>query len=204
MSQFNDVSASPLSWPTGWPRCDSTDRWPGGEHTVHRGTRAVLDELGRLGVWKDQVVISTNLRLRLDGLPYSSQRDPEDRGVAVYFRLDGDDRVLACDRWDSIGCNLWAIAKHIQALRGMERWGVGSIEQAFRGYAALPSGEAAAQSWGEVLGFDPGQTITAADVRARHRKLSLKYHPDTVGGDAEAMSRINQAKDAALAEIGRA
>lgn len=50
MSLFDDVSASPLSWPTGWPRTNRPKRWSGGSHSVHRGTRAVLDQLRLMGV----------------------------------------------------------------------------------------------------------------------------------------------------------
>lgn len=195
MSLFADVSAFPLTWPAGWSRTRYPKRWPGDHHSVHRGTRAVLDELVRLGARESNVIVSTNLRLRLDGLPYSSQCMPEDRGTAVYFPLKGEPHVLACDRWDQIGCNLWAIARHVEALRGMDRWGVGSLEQAFRGYAALPDPNAP-RPWWDVLGVNPG--ATADQVRARFRELAKAHHPDR-GGDPATMAELSRARDEALA-----
>ena len=73
-------------------------------------------------------MISTNLKLRLDGLPRSDQATPADPGVAVYFELDGKTIVLACDKWNRVADNIYAIAKHVDALRGQDRWGVGTVE----------------------------------------------------------------------------
>ncbi len=99
------------------------------------------------------LVISTNIELRNDGLPYSNRRAPADPGAAIYFILKKKPCVLACDRWDRVEDNLWAIAKHLEALRGQDRWGVGSVEQAFAGYTALPApGESGAAVWYQVLG----------------------------------------------------
>jgi len=47
---------------------------------------------------------------------------------------------LACDRWDKVQDNIYAIAMTIEPLRGIERWGSGSmVEQAFTGFFALPA-----------------------------------------------------------------
>ncbi|MBL8237297.1 MAG: hypothetical protein JNM66_07760 [Bryobacterales bacterium] len=79
-----------------------------------------MDEIRKLG--GKQIVISSNLELRLDGLPRAAQRTPADQGVAVYFTLNGRSQCFPCDRWSTIEHNLWAIAKSIEALRGLERW----------------------------------------------------------------------------------
>lgn len=150
------------------------------------------------------MVISTNVQLRLDGLPYSNQRSPTDPGVSVWFTLPKDKqrRVLACDKWDLVEHNMRAIARHIEALRGQERWGVGSLEQAFRGYAALP---ASTDDWRDVLEMrdDDGERthqFTAEEVTDAFRRLALTYHPD-VGGSHEAFLRLTAARDRAMKEI---
>ncbi len=48
----------------------------------------LVAELRRFGA-KD-VVLSTSVPLRLDGLPLAAARQPDDPGVAVYFSLTGD------------------------------------------------------------------------------------------------------------------
>jgi hypothetical protein len=104
--------------------------------------------------------------------------------------------VLACDKWNRPEDNLWAIAKHIDALRGQARWGVGSVEQAFAGYAALPH-RSGPDPW-EVLGVQ--QTATEAEVLAAFRHKARAAHPDT-GGSHDAFAELSQAKDIALATI---
>ena len=42
-------------------------------------------------------------------------------GVAVYFTWDGEQRSMACDRWHKIESNMRALAKSINALRGLDR-----------------------------------------------------------------------------------
>lgn len=150
-----------------------------------------------MSVW--HIVISTNIPLRRDGLPYSNQKEPQDTGAAVYFKVDGKPTVLACDKWNTVGDNIWAIAKHIDALRGQQRWGVGSIEQAFAGYAALPE-KSGPNCW-ETLGIpidSPEQIIMDA-----YRRKAREAHPDN-GGSHEAFISITQAKDIALATMRHA
>ena len=191
----------PLHWPTGWPRTKYPTRARFGNISVARGVDDVLHELSLLRATR--VVISTNLEVRLDGWPRSNQRNPDDAGVAVYFELSGAKRVLACDRWDRVEHNLRAIAKHVEALRGMERWGVGTIEQAFTGYAALPE-PGRAKSWHEVLGYDPDgiEELTADEIQARFRDLAQRRHPDK-GGTIAAFDELMRARQDALEEINR-
>lgn len=154
-------------------------------------------EVTRLGV--DTYTLSTNVEPRLDGRPRSSAARIDDPGVALYFKLQGQDTVLACDRWVRVADNIAAIAKHIEALRGIERWGVGSLRQAFAGYAALPPAETAppAQGWWQILGVD--RTAPWAEIETRWRDLMRTAHPDQ-GGDPELAKRLNAARDAARKE----
>lgn len=151
----------------------------------------MLAEMGRLGA--TNVVISTNVPTRQDGLPYSNATEPRDHGVAVYFRLRRESRVLACDKWDRVADNLVALAKHVEAVRGQVRWGVGSLEQAFGGYKALPE-VGARREWWEVLGVDEGAHWQT--VENRREELLFKHHPDRGGSQAIA-AEVNAAFAAA-------
>ena len=44
-----------------------------------------------------------------------------------------------------------------------------------------------------VLGFEPGEQLTAARVKARQRDLAILFHPDKEGGSEAAMKRVNEA-----------
>jgi hypothetical protein len=183
-----NVSAYPLNWPINWPRSKRTERSKFRLRTVHAAVKFLTDEVRRLPA--TDLIISTNLRVRKDGGIIAEQRQPEDLGVAVYFTFRKSRVALACDRWDYLDDNMWAIAKHIEALRGQERWGVGTLEQAFTGYVALPAPE----QWWQVLGVGPN--ATPDEVRAAYRELARKNHPDA-GGDHDRFVRIQQAYERA-------
>lgn len=52
----------------------------------------------------------------------------------------------------------------------------------------------------EVLGVAPG--ATADEIRAAHRRLVAKVHPDA-GGSADLAARVNAARDALLEDLDR-
>jgi len=207
------VDAYPLAWPTGWPRATyrkaamfgkvrTITTATGSSYKrnepleVSDGLRRLRDELRRLGA--SYVTISSNLKLRLDGLPMGGQAKVlPDPGVAVYFTLEGKQLVLACDKWTSAADNMAAIAGHIEAIRTQERYGVGSVAQAFAGYLALPAkGESQGGDWRTELEFGPGVHPNLDAVETRYRALLRQRHPDR-GGSHEAIVRLNLARDQA-------
>jgi hypothetical protein len=168
--------------------------------TVWNGIARARRELERLGA--EQIVFSTNVPVRRrDGLPLSNVREPEDVGVAVYFRMRGSPHVMACDTWDRVADNLAAIAHHAEAVRGQLRWGVADVAQAFAGFKALPAASAATPWW-QILGFTDGQTITEQAIQERWERLARENHPDR-GGSANRMAEINAARDEGLRRLKR-
>jgi hypothetical protein len=196
----------PLFWPTGWKRTSRFQvkasrftragsyaaKW----HSMVEAAGLLADELVRLGA--TNAVLSTNVEVRLDGRPYSGRAKPADTGAAAYFTLKGKRLVLACDRWDRPECNVWAIAKHVEALRAQERWGVGSVEQAFAGYAQL-TGSAPSRPWWDVLGCAAHASTNV--IEDLYRAAAKQAHPD-VGGSNEKMAEVNAAYEAAKKERG--
>lgn len=192
--------AYPLHWPIGRPRTPSHKREEGRfKTTPGRATDEIFEELRRMGVRLP--VLSTNVVLRQDGIPYANRKPPEDPGIAVYFEYKGKQFTFACDRYDRVHKNIKATAKTIEALRGIERWGTGEmVQQAFAGFAALPAPEAK-KPWWEVL--EVPHYAPWGDIVARRNQLAKINHPDR-GGNLDRMAEINAAfKDAEKEERGK-
>lgn len=194
------VTSYPLYWPIGSSRIRRPRRALFGDTNVYRESKNVRAEMERLRARK--VVISSNLQLRQDGIPYANQRRPEDPGVAVWFELrekggkrEWREHVLACDMWDRPEHNLRAIVLHVAALRGQERWGVGSMEQAFAGYRALPAQIDDGRAWWHVLGVE--RSASREEIERAYRLQARSCHPDH-GGSAEAFVELDRARRQAL------
>lgn len=197
------ITASPLTWPTGWPRTKRPESSRFGKWnkpvSIHKASTEVLDQLRIMGIPQRDVIISTNLKLRNDGLPYSNQRQPEDVGVSVWFMQEGQQKVIPLDKYTKIADNLWAVAKTIEAMRGIERWGGGQIlERVFTGFNALPGPEnTSPATWKdyfaahgyELVGLDDSEVLS--DLRVAYKQLSKNLHPDR-GGNHEEMALLNQ------------
>lgn len=194
----------PLQWPIGWKRTASrrvAKFRKGAERlSIADAIGRLKGELRRLGVYDRAWLISSNVPTRLDGLPYAGAPQPADPGVAVYFRMGAkrEPKVLACDRWTRVADNIAAIAGHIEAIRAQERYGVGSLEQAFAGYTAIPQKTGGAD-WRAEMGFQPNEQVSLDAMETRYRELARQRHPDS-GGSHEAMARLNEARAAARAE----
>jgi len=222
---MSERKSFPLSWPDGWKRTAPADRVSAKfnrkerEYSVNQTTgerrswqrnkdlsvadalKRLIGELGRMGVPDWSMIISTNVPLRLDGLP-RSDKEPSDPGVAVYWRhpdaREGAPmRCMAIDRYDRVADNLAAIAATLDAMRAIERHGGATIlDRAFLGFAALP--ERATQHWRDVLGIQGNATLDL--VESRYRALVHIHHPDK-GGDRGKFEEITQAREAARLEL---
>lgn len=180
------TEAYPLQWPANKRRTQRRER-SRFDITFAAARDALIPEIRRLG--GTHIVLSTNISLRQDGLPYANRGEPDDRGAATYFRYGDKSMCFACDKWDKVGDNIHAIRKTIEAIRGIERWGSKDmLEAAFTGFIALPP---PGKPWHEVLGVVPNAPM---DVRRRAYLLQAKiHHPDSVGGDEEKMAEVNRA-----------
>lgn len=205
------ITAYPLAWPAGWPRTPSAARTSArfvrkatqnhrrGDGSSYSSTynqqlsvadavKRLLAELAKMDISDDDLLISTNLQLRLDGLPRSDQREPTDPGVAVYWternKRNQPPRCMAIDRYDRVADNIAAVAATLDAMRAIERHGGAVVlERAFSGFTALPAPDVC--SWRDVL--DP------SDPEGSYRRLRSQHHPDRPGGDSEAFQRVQRA-----------
>lgn len=208
------VNAYPLQWPIGWKRTEparraysrfsTTRRSDYGPRkddiTVSVAVQRVLLELQRMGVSRDDIVISTNVPVRLDGMPRSDAKRPVDPGAAAYWidPFNNARRCIAIDLYTTVEGNIAAIAATLDAMRAIERHGGATIlERAFTGFTALPA-PGAAREWWEVLGVE--RAAKREDVKAAYRRLASQAHPDKPGGSHERMAELNAAQEKALQE----
>lgn len=187
----------PLTWPNGQRRTVSRSNSP-----FKVGYDATLRELdAELMRFKaSDVVISTNVELRADGMPQADRRPPSDPGVAVYFnrplrqpsgKTERVPFVVACDTYLTVAANLRAIGKTIENLRAIERYGSAQLaERAYTGFTALPP-PSKDRPWHEVLGVEAFAATDA--VKARYRQLAHELHPDKPGGNADVFAIVTAA-----------
>lgn len=195
------TDAFPLAWPAQRPRTQGyyrkagLFRKDGRDITIREAMIRLQDELDRLG--GTSMVLSSNLILNRDGSPRSNQPQPSDPGVALYFQLKGKPICMPCDTYTRVEQNIAAIAKHIEATRAIERYGVASLSEMFAGFVALPSPKK--RHWREVMA--PADTLRTKDeIEARYRTLARMRHPDAGGSDS-MMAELNQARADALSEV---
>jgi len=165
----------PLQWPEDWSRGDPRARQAAKFKTgLHRACQALYYELRLFG--GGEAILSTNVPLRRDGLPYA-EGDPDDPGAAVWFRAQGEQRVIACDRYNHVAHNVQALAKTVEAMRGIERWGAGQIlKRTLAAFIALPApraGDVANRAddwpWWVVLGVLPDAPLAIAEAAWKQR-----------------------------------
>ena len=197
MNREQPIEAFPLCWPAHRRR--TSYRQYGRFKTAFAKARDhIIAEIQRLG--GRQAIISTNIELRRDGLPYATFKTPDDPGVAVYFSYKGKQMCFACDRYRNVEDNMHAISLTISALRGIARWGTGDMmESAFSGFTALPSPEQSAGWWRKVLGVD--HTSRREEIEASYRRLRSQHHPDK-GGDGAKFDEVQRAWEQAQQSLG--
>ena len=208
----------PLQWPDGWKRTPADRRQRSsfgfrnqGQVQFAAARNDLLAELERLGA--ANVVLTSDLPTRGDGMPYANGR-ADDPGIAVWFVLHDAERVFACDKWKSHAENMKAIAKSIEALRGLERWGASDVvTRAFSGFNALPPGGDSEYEGGRVITKKPWREVIGGTwpqleraellvlARARHRVAIKNVHPDA-GGSHELAAELNAALAEAEIELG--
>ncbi len=185
----------PLEWPIGRARVqypESSRFKPG---SIYAEAQDIFKQLEWMGA--RNIIISSNMQYRHDGLPYTRQ-NVNDTGVAVYFKsTNGEEQCIPCDNWISLEENMRAIAKTIEAMRGIERWGGKSLmNAAFSGFKALPSAlvtpppDREKRPWWIVLGVD--QSSDPPTIKQAYRRAQATAHPDA-GGSSYDFQEVQNA-----------
>jgi hypothetical protein len=183
----------PLVWPESLPR--SKNREKGQFKTTLAGALGNVEEALRLfGRDSDMAVseisLSSNVSL--------GRNNPDDPGVAVWFKWDGEQRCIAVDRYTTPAANLQAIYHVLEARRTELRHGTLALVRAtFQGLKALPAPPG--EHWTEVLELAANATLKS--IEDAYRFKAAEAHPDR-GGSNDGMARLNRARDQAKKERG--
>jgi hypothetical protein len=196
------MEAYPLRWPEGWPRTPSNRRQSdsrfGGARkvTMGRALNQLVHELRLLGA--TNIVVSSNIPVKSDGLPYAESRLIEEPGIAVYFDFKNKSLVMARDGFTSPAGNIRSLTLAIEGLRQLERHG-GSVmlERAFTGFIAIAPPDWK-KPWRQVFGIKPDWS---GDIAALYREKARNRHPDAGGADT-IMAELNVAYEEAKRELG--
>ena len=195
------------SWP--WPQTEDPSYSPFSAKWT--ATAALLKrELAQLGV--DDAIVEIDVReqdLRNDGWIRSNARPSSDRVILSFEMPDVGWLRYPCDRfrgrpWNGIPgwqANLRAIALGLEALRKVDRYGITSQHEQYRGFRALPSGnqptttrEEAARILAQQSRMAEHEILRSGEVAKLAAADALKTtHPDQ-GGDAEDFADVQRAR----------
>ncbi len=202
------IEAYPLHWPQGYPvtKYKLRSRFRGGSFAASRD--GLAGEIKRLG--GTQLIISTNIPLKKDGMPYGTYTQPTESGVAVYFMYKGNQVSLACDKWNYVADNMKALQKTVEAMRGLDRWGASQImDRLFIGFKALPGGEAstgepmAIPTCWDILGLTHPEMMNGYEreaiekvIKSAFRTKAKDCHPDFHDNSPKKTEEFRKLQDA--------
>jgi|GEM_PF-2913785 len=178
-----------VMWPDGLPRTEKPKPSKFSDKALHDVLNSLRKELAL--VKAAEITLCSELPLGRSGVPIQGWKRGDDPGVVLYYTAGGRKLCIPADHWDYPLCNIHAITKTIEALRGIERWAGGAMAGmvAFQ-FAALP---AAATPWW-MTELDLGPEATLADAEESFVKLTKIHHPDLTGrGDGSKQARLNEA-----------
>lgn len=179
----------PLCWPEGLARTNWRERKPSPFRVQFAKARDEAMREFRL-FNADDVLISSDMQA-------FSTTEPDDPGIALWFRWKGSWRCIACDTYSSLTANLRAVGLTVESLRTMERYGTQMLDQLMTGVAVQALPAPGPKAWYVVLGVPESAPLNA--IETVFRQLAAMHHPDTPGGSTERMAEIN----AAIAEARR-
>lgn len=191
-TSLDQISEYPLCWPPSKQRAASRAR-SRFDASLAKAHKEIEQEMGRWGIGSRYVI----------SMAPAFRRTTTDPGVALWFLMPlrkgqtkRELRVIACDSYDIQEHNLYAVARTLNALRAIERWGAYSLEQAVEGARPMlppPEGQGK-RAWWDVLGVASNWPLEAIEIK--YQSLAKRAHPDA-GGSAEQMAELNGAIDEA-------
>lgn len=171
--------------------------------TFDKNVRQLAAEVDRQGGRRVVIQLALDFgQIRRDGLPYADAL-PSHPGVIVAYDGKRGPVSMPCDAFEHWNDNLRAIVLTLEHLRGIDRYGVATSGEQYRGWTALPPGpdqarsmtldEAAAvlNEFAPFVGLDWIRGDREA-FKTALRAARIKTHPDQ-GGREEDSKRVAKA-----------
>lgn len=140
-----------------------------------------LEKLGARGAVIELAL--TEREIRLDGWPRAEAR-PSHPGVVISFDSKHGPLRYGTDAFPHWQANVRAVALGLEALRKVDRYGIGKRGEQYQGWRQLTAG--------------PAMTATEAqellDSYGGERKALQASHPDT-GGSSEEFQKVQGARE---------
>lgn len=194
------------SKPSAFKRSGSGDQWWRREPVPFSETRALLGrELRQVGA--SNVILEVDVlpgQIRLDGELYANAK-VKSPAVRLHFDSKHGHLTYQTDVFTTWQDNVRAIARGLEALRKVDRYGIGRGDEQYRGYLALEAGtggialggitrDQALSILGDANGI-PGEHLNTDphSLRSSWRRARKLAHPDRHDGDQTEWDKVEQA-----------
>lgn len=199
-------------------KIEAINVWPGERTPSYRRTRSpfktvwtkvlshIAKEIHHLGGRNVVLKLGVSARdIRQDGMLRADAR-PQDPGVIIQFvagRLKGAPTLLyRCDRFPYWQDNVSAIARGLEALRLVDRYGVTPTGEQYAGFKALPSSTDATlttEKAAEIIMQHSSISVQAILHEARAANDAVRVarhrtHPDRNAGQSDLWSAVERAR----------
>lgn len=142
-------------------------------------------ELEKLGAHSAVIELAlTEREIRLDGWPRAEAR-PSHPGIVISFDSRHGPLRYGTDAFPHWQANVRAIALGLEALRKVDRYGIGKRGEQYQGWRQLTGGAPAMST------RDAEQLL---DGYGGEKKALMAAHPDT-GGSDEKFAKVQQARE---------
>jgi hypothetical protein len=194
-------------WSNGTPRA-----WTETKRVLLSDALLLLErEVDFLGCRR--LIIEADFRerdIKLDGWPKANANPATPRVVVSLADSTHGPLRYPCDTFTRFEDNVLAVARALEALRMVDRYGVTRRGEQYAGWKALPGAgsttmttEAAAQLLVAKGGGETAAVLRSADAaRSAFREAAKRTHPDMANGDRDAFEQVQTARKVLTAHHG--
>lgn len=167
--------------------------------------KLLSSELKHLGASRCVIELDADRsQFRIDG-SLRAQAKFNSSAVAISFKSRHGQQRYPCCTFDDWRANVRAIGKSLEALRSVDRYGVSSTGEQYKGWQQLPAPNGdhwnMIDAWRflkTVTGIPAEKNIAEVDLVAVFRAAESKTHPDK-GGNPDDFKKVQRAREMLMA-----